>query len=64
MNLVIENRAIRVWEVAPGFVVFHEPIDLPPSSGQIVLQLDGERHSWPVRLPEGALATSPRAVLG
>ena len=64
MSLVLADRTIPVWEVAPDFIVFHEPVDLPPASGEIVLKLDGERHTWPVRLPEDAIAISARAVLG
>jgi hypothetical protein len=45
------------------FVFLKTPIEHPPTTGSLVLQIDDTEESWPVRLPAGLSAKDQKVAI-
>ena len=64
MHLTVDGRSVPVAQLGPDFVIFAEPVDLPPVQGEMWLSVDGHQTSWRVDLPQGASAETQKTPLG
>lgn len=54
LTLRIGDHVIRLGQLLPGVCYAKEtPEPIPPGSGEIVTEVDGNRHVLPVHLPTG-----------
>jgi hypothetical protein len=59
LRLVVDGRIIPLAKMDQSFVVLREAISLPECEGEIVMSVDGRLHTWPVKLPHGAVPFDP-----
>ncbi len=53
MHLTVNGRVLSIGQLAPGFIMLDDPIDLPPSDAEIFMSIDGRERRWSVRLVDG-----------
>ena len=63
MRLLVNGSSIAVDQMASDFLLVDAPINLPPCSASLVLQVDQSETRWEVNLPEGISALSKRVVI-
>lgn len=52
--LLVGDRLLSLSEIGPSHVTLREPIELPPTRGEIIMRVDGRERRWQVQLPDGA----------
>jgi len=53
MELRINGHILSIGQLGPDFLILDDPIDCPPTAGEITVSIDGDLRRWPVHLPEG-----------
>lgn len=61
LDLYVAGGTHSLHEIGPGMVCLREPLDLAPCDAIVVMTVDGQRHEWPVYLPDGLSANSREA---
>jgi hypothetical protein len=61
MELRLNGHILPIGQLGPDFLVLRNPIDHPPTDGEIALSIDGHEDRWPVRLPDGLSGSQTRA---
>ena len=62
-DLQANGETYSLAQIAPDFIVFRTPVELPPCEGTIVIRTDGERTERRVRLINGASRDSDLAAV-
>jgi hypothetical protein len=60
MQLYVNSRIFAIGQLGPDFIILDDPADHPPAEAEIALSIDGRERRWPVCLPDGMAASSPR----
>jgi hypothetical protein len=55
LSLHANGDVIDLASIGPKAVVPRKPVELPKCNAEVVMDVDGERFVWPVRLPTGAV---------
>jgi len=63
IQLLIDGGSIPVAQLGPDFLLLSNPIDHPPVTGVLVLQVDQSERRWNVRLPDGMVSSSNRVAV-
>jgi hypothetical protein len=63
MRLLVNGNSIAVAQMGPDFLLVDAPINHPPGSASLILQVDQSERRWNVDLPEGMSATSKRVAI-
>jgi hypothetical protein len=63
MRLLVNGHSIAVAQMGPDFLLVDAPINHPPGSASLILQVDQSERRWNVDLPEGMSATSKRVAI-
>lgn len=63
LSLHVADRIIPLSHVGPDSCVSRQPIDLPPQAAELVVDIDANRHTHRVFLPEGMSAASPTTTI-
>jgi hypothetical protein len=63
MRLLVNGSSIAVAQLGPDFLLVDEPINHPPGSASLMLQVDQSERRWDVRLPDGISTTSKRVAI-
>lgn len=59
--LLIAGKQLSVAQVGPRELVLQQPYELAPgSSGELVIEVDGQSILYPITIPGGASALSPK----
>jgi len=53
MALHLQSLILPIAQMGPGFVILAAETSHPPCEGRIELDVDDDRSSWQVKLPEG-----------
>ena len=53
MNLIVGAQSLSVAQVGADFLILKTPIDLPPTRGELVVQIDGTEKRRTIFLPQG-----------
>jgi hypothetical protein len=61
MELRLIGHVLPIGQLGPNFLVLRNPIDHPPTDGEIALSIDGHQERWAVRLPDGLCGSQRRA---
>ena len=56
MRLLVNGLSLPVTQMGPDFVLVDAPVNHPPASASVVLQVDASERRWNVRLPNGISA--------
>jgi hypothetical protein len=56
MQLSVNGHVFVIGQLGPDFVILDNPIDHPPTQGEITLSIDGRVKRWTVYLPTGISA--------
>ena len=62
MYLILNGRQFDLGQMGPQHCIVRDPAKTPPSSGVIVLTVDGNETRLPVFLPNGISASSRRVA--
>ncbi len=60
LNLRVNGHIVELAQIAPEHVVARNPMDLSPCDAEVVMELDGKEHRWPVLLQDGMSKSIPR----
>jgi hypothetical protein len=63
MRLLVNGNSIAVAQMGPDFLFVDAPINHPPGSASLILQVDQSERRWNVDLPEGMSSTSKRVAI-
>ena len=63
ISLQLGDEVLSVAQMGPGFIILSTPCDRQSSTGIVRLVVDGRASEWPVSLPEGIAANTPRVRL-
>ena len=63
MRLLVNGSSIAVAQMGPDFLLVDAPINHPPDSASLILQVDQSERRWNVRLPDGISVNSTRVVI-
>lgn len=63
MQLLMNDRALRIGQLGPNFIILDDPTGLPPGEAEIWISVDGSESRWPVWLLNGISADEPRAEI-
>lgn len=63
MRLLVNGSSIAVAQMGPDFLLVDAPIDHPPGTASLVLQVDQSERRWDVHLPQGISAASKRVAI-
>lgn len=63
MQLRAHGVTVAVDQLGPDFLLVNAPVDLPSGEASLVLQVDSGERSWPIHLPTGVSAASPRVAI-
>lgn len=55
--LTIAGTRHEVAQVGPDYLIFREPVDLPPCEGVLSIEVDGVERRRTIRLEDGAKST-------
>ena len=58
LELLVDGRSIQLSQIAPEFVIFSQPTELPPCTGVVLMHVDEAERRWKVELPIGATPAS------
>jgi hypothetical protein len=64
MHLSINGHTFKIGQLARGFVILNDPIELPPTQGEITMSIDGRVSKWRVHLPNGVSPDRLRTAIG
>jgi len=53
IQLNLNGLSVSVAQLAPDFIILHEPVNHPPAEAELVLWVDNNEHRRTVFLPEG-----------
>jgi len=56
MQLLMNDRALRIGQLGPNFIILDDPTGLPPGEAEIWISVDGSESRWPVWLLNGISA--------
>jgi hypothetical protein len=56
MELCVNGLVLPIAQLGPNFLVLENPINHPPTDGEIGMWIDGREDRWRVRLAEGIQA--------
>lgn len=62
-DLQVNGESYPLTQIAPDFIVFRQPVELPPCEATIVIHSEGERSERRVCLVKGASLDSDLAVI-
>jgi len=62
-DLHANGETYSLAQIAPDFIVFRTPVELPPCEGTIVIRSEGEQTERRVRLVNGASRDSDLAAV-
>jgi hypothetical protein len=57
MQLSVNGSVLPIAQLGPGFLILKEPIDHPPSDGEIAVWIDGSERRWRIHLEHGIRAS-------
>lgn len=57
MWLEVAGQQVPIAQMGPNFVVLRERSEFEPGEAVLVLVVDGQRKSWPVKMPRGGSAS-------
>lgn len=57
MHLAVGSRRLAIVQVGPDFMILAEPVEIPPTRGELVVEIDGDEKRRTIYLPEGIRAT-------
>jgi hypothetical protein len=63
LSLRASGHVVPLSQVGPDFCISREPVELLPQKAEIVVQIDGEDHVYPVYLPKGMSAASQKSMI-
>ncbi len=63
ITLHVNGQEIRVAQMGPDFLTLKEPAQLPPSHGQVTLEVDGNVQTFEVSFPDGISAKDKRVTV-
>lgn len=63
LQLIVGERVFEVEQVLRNTCILAAPIDHAPSEAELVMHVDGRRHSWAVELPDGIRRDCPEIKL-
>jgi hypothetical protein len=63
MRLLVNGSSITVAQMGPDFLFVDVPINHPPGSASLILQVDQSERRWNVHLPHGISAASKRVAI-
>jgi hypothetical protein len=63
MQLLLNGHSIAINQMGRDFLFVKSPIDHPPATGTLVLQVDNSERRWQVYLPDGLSAKSDRVAI-
>ncbi len=55
LELITGDRVLELSQIAPDKVTLREAVELCPTEALVVMRVDGNEHSWNVRLPNAAV---------
>ena len=64
MHLTVNGRVLSIGQLAPGFIMLDDPIDLPPTDAEIFMSIDGHERRWTVHLVDGIRANDRETKIG
>jgi hypothetical protein len=63
MRLLLDGVSIPVAQMGPDFILLETPLEHPPATGSLVLNVDETERQWKVRLPQGIFADAKRVAI-
>ena len=63
MELHLEGQVLSVAQLGPDFLILDKRMDLPPSVGELKLQIDEKEVCSAVHLVKGCNSTQPRTPI-
>jgi len=63
MALIIDGATHRIGQLGPDFLILETPFSHPPSSAEILTDVDGNQDRWTVYLPKGVSKTERRVQI-
>lgn len=63
MTLKVGEATVPVGQMGPDFLILREPLDAPPCTGLVVLEIDGVKEEIPVDLPCGSRRGANRVAI-
>lgn len=55
LELMCNGVSHDLAAVCDKFVTMRTPVDLPVMNAEVVVTVDGDRFTWPIRMPKGAV---------
>lgn len=53
MHVIAGRNHLGVAQVGPDFMIVEDPIELPPTPAELVVQIDGHEKRRSIYLPDG-----------
>ncbi len=63
MRLLVNGLSLPVLQMGPDFLLVERPVNHPPASASVVLQVDQSERRWNVTLPGGISAGTNRVAI-
>lgn len=60
ISLIVNGSSHRVGQLGPDFLILDEAAEHPPTSADILMDIDGKKKQWTVFLPTGLKAGERR----
>ena len=63
IRLLVNGLSLPVAQMGPDFLLVESPVNHPPASASVILQVDQSERRWNVRLPNGISADQRRVEI-
>jgi hypothetical protein len=63
IQLLVNGFSLAVAQMGPDFLYLDNPMDHPPTTAEVVLQIDSSERRWDARLPAGLSANEQRVSI-
>ncbi len=63
MRLLVGSLSLHVNQMGPDFLLLDSPVNHPPTTASVVLQVDQTEERWDVLLPNGISADKKRVKI-
>ncbi len=63
MRLLFNGHSLPVAQLGPDFLLMDHPINHPPTTASMVLQVDQHERRWNVRLPSGMSVETSKVLI-
>jgi len=63
MRLLLNGHSLPVAQLGPDFILVDAPVNHPPATASLILQVDQNERRWNVRLPSGMSAEAKKVMI-